>query len=188
MNKELEKLLKKVELTDDQIAAIDKEMTDNKVFVTQEEKIEERYSKAKDQKEALDKELKEANDLIADLKKSTASNDELQAKIADSEKRVTELQEQNQLQAKQSAVDLALVKNGAKNPRAVNALLDAEKIELGDGGVKGLDEQLEALKESDPYLFQSDNEEGQPSIVNEESPNGSSGNEKDPFDTVADSY
>lgn len=188
MNKELEKALKNVELTDEQISEIDKQMKEQKVFVTTEENIEERYSKAKSQKENLDKELKEANDLIADLKKNNASSEELQSKITDYEKQVQDLQTQNQVQAKQAAIDLGLMKYGAKNPRAVNALLDAEKIEVTDDGVKGLEEQLDGLKESDSYLFQIDNEDVQPTIVNEEDPNGSSGDDKDAFEEVVSRY
>lgn len=188
MNKELEKALKNAELTDEQISAVDKQMKEEKVFVTTEENIEERYSKAKTQKEALDTELKEANDLIADLKKNNASSEDLQTKIADYEKQVQDLQTENQAQAKQSAVDLAVVKYGAKNPRAVNALLDLEKIEVTEDGVKGVQEQLDGLKESDSYLFQDDNEQPQPTIVNEEDPNGSSGDDKDAFDEVVSRY
>lgn len=41
----------------------------------------------------------------------------------------------------------------ARNPRAVSALLDHTKIVLKDDKLDGIDEQLEALKKSDPYLF-----------------------------------
>ena len=188
MDKELEKVLKNVELTDEQIEAIGKQMAENKVFVTKEEKIEERYSKAKSQKESLESELKEAQALIADLKESGKTSEDLQTKISEYEKQLQDLQTQNQLQAKQSAVDIALIKSGARNPKAVSALLDAEKIELGDDGVKGLDEQLEALKVSEPYLFQSSDNGGQPGVINEEDPNGSSNDDKDAFDAVLEKY
>ncbi|EAE5404686.1 scaffolding protein, partial [Listeria monocytogenes] len=54
---------------------------------------------------------------------------------------------------KNSAIELALASAKAKNSKAVRALLDNDKLELTDEGLKGLDEQLEALQESDAYLF-----------------------------------
>ena len=52
-----------------------------------------------------------------------------------------------------SAVEIALMKAKAKNPKAARALLDESKIKLDGDKVLGLDDQLEALKKSDAYLF-----------------------------------
>ena len=52
-----------------------------------------------------------------------------------------------------SALDLALVAGKAKNPKLVKAALDMEKIKLDGDKVLGLDEQLESIRKSDPYLF-----------------------------------
>jgi hypothetical protein len=54
-----------------------------------------------------------------------------------------------------SAVELALGEAKAKNKTAVRALLaDLDKAEIAeDGTVKGLNEQITALRKSDPYLF-----------------------------------
>lgn len=46
-----------------------------------------------------------------------------------------------------------LIKEGAVNAKAVGALLDASKITIEDGQVKGIDEQITALRESDPWAF-----------------------------------
>lgn len=51
------------------------------------------------------------------------------------------------------ALDTAMEKAGARNSRAVMALIDREQISVKDGVVSGVGEQLEALKQSDPYLF-----------------------------------
>lgn len=56
-------------------------------------------------------------------------------------------------------LDNALGKSGAKNMKALKALLNNEKITYEqDGSIKGLDEQIEALKKSDSYLFDTANE------------------------------
>lgn len=51
------------------------------------------------------------------------------------------------------ALETAMEKAGARNSRAVMALIDREQISVKDGVVSGVGEQLEALKQSDPYLF-----------------------------------
>ena len=51
-------------------------------------------------------------------------------------------------------VRVALTAMGAKNARLAAKAIDYGKLELGeDGAVVGLEEQLEALSKSDPYLF-----------------------------------
>lgn len=61
--------------------------------------------------------------------------------------------ELNQLKVDQ-AVERQLNKFNVKNDKAVKALLDLKDVELGeDGSIKGLEEQLNTLKESDDYLF-----------------------------------
>ncbi len=56
---------------------------------------------------------------------------------------------------KGAAIELALTRAGARSAKAARALLREEELALGpDGRVEGLDAQLEALRESDPYLFE----------------------------------
>ena len=47
----------------------------------------------------------------------------------------------------------AIIKSGAKNEKAVKALLELDKITVDKDGVKGLSEQIEGLKKSCDYLF-----------------------------------
>lgn len=60
--------------------------------------------------------------------------------------------------AKHSAVDMAILKAGGRNTKAIKALLDMEKISMKeDGSLAGLD--LKALQESDGYLFTQESRE-----------------------------
>ncbi|EOE6413466.1 phage scaffolding protein [Enterococcus hirae] len=105
------------------------------------------------------KEQLDANQTELDsLKKAAEGNEELTTQLsdlqekydqakADSESKIAEIK-------KTSAVELALTQAGARNIKAAKALLDSEKLELTDEGIKGLDEQLNTLKESDGYLFE----------------------------------
>ena len=53
-----------------------------------------------------------------------------------------------------NAIDAALSAAGAKNSKAVKALLDTGKVKLGeDGKLTGLDEQLKEIQKTDAYLF-----------------------------------
>lgn len=53
------------------------------------------------------------------------------------------------------ATEKALMKAGARNIKAVGSLLEREKISLDEtGNLIGADEQIEAIKQSDPYLFE----------------------------------
>lgn len=175
-------------VTEEQAAEIVDGMAEEKFYLSSEENIDERYGKLKQQKEDLDTQLETSNTTIKDLKKSNQTNEELQTKISEYEGKIETLEQESADIQKQSAIELALVKNGARNPKAVQALLDAEKVELTDDGVKGLEEQLEVLKESDAYLFQAKDDDGNPQIQTDEDPNGGSQEETDVFEEAANRY
>ena len=53
-----------------------------------------------------------------------------------------------------NAIENALTVAGAKNSKAVKALLDVSKVKLGeDGKLTGWDDQIKAIQKSDAYLF-----------------------------------
>lgn len=51
------------------------------------------------------------------------------------------------------ALEKALSGAKARNSKAVRALLDMEQLQWEDGNLTGIQEQLEALKESESFLF-----------------------------------
>lgn len=174
-------------VTEEQAAEIVGGMPEKEFHLTKEEKLDERYAKLKQQKEDVDTQLETANTTIEDLKNSNKSNEDLQTKVTEYEGQIETLKEQSADIQKQSAIELSLVKNGARNPKAVKALLDVEKVELTDEGIKGLEEQLGALKESDAYLFQTKDDDGKPQIQSGEDPNGDNQEETDEFEDVINS-
>lgn len=99
---------------------------------------------------------------VADLKKlqkDNSDNEELKNQIKQLQKEHAEQEAkyQESLIAVQrdAALTSLLHEVKAKNPKAVSALLDQEKIIFKDGELSGVKEQLEALQESDGYLFES---------------------------------
>lgn len=61
-----------------------------------------------------------------------------------------------------SALELKLASSGARNTKALKGLLDMNKIELGEDGLTGFDEQLEAIKAENDYLFAAPGAGGMP--------------------------
>ncbi|MBQ7922293.1 MAG: phage scaffolding protein [Clostridia bacterium] len=77
---------------------------------------------------------------------------------------VAALQEQIRLMEKNHTADLqkmqiehetkyALTRMGAKNPSLAAKVLDMSAITMDNDGIHGLNEQLDKLRVSDPYLF-----------------------------------
>ena len=90
-----------------------------------------------------DKQLEEAGKAAGDNEALKKQLDEAIAKNkADSETAAAELAAYK----KDSAVNIALAQFGAKNPKAVAALLDLSKVSLDGENLIGLKDQLEAVK------------------------------------------
>lgn len=107
---------------------------------------------------SLQKSLKERDKQFSELQKAAEGNEELQKQIADLQKQNAEQEKAHQAELAQmklnNAIDNALAAAGAKNNKAVRALLDLSGVKLEeDGKLAGFAEQLEALQKSDGYLF-----------------------------------
>lgn len=105
----------------------------------------------------LQTQIKERDNQLKDLSSKAGNNEGLR-------KQIEELQNKNKIAKEEYegkiskmkfdyTLEKALNKAGAKNSKAVMALLNAEKIKLDGESLIGLDEQLTSLKTSDPYLF-----------------------------------
>lgn len=151
MNREF---LKEQGLTDEQIEAVMAEY--GKSINSYKEKVD-KVDSLQNQIDDYKQQLADRDKQLDDLSKQVKDNEELTAEInrlkEENEKATKELQEKLEKQAFEFALERALNKAGAKNPKAVKALLDTEKIKCVDDNLIGLDEQLTALKESDGYLF-----------------------------------
>ena len=102
--------------------------------------------------------IAERDTQLETLKKSSGDNAALQQQIADLQKANEEQQKAHDAEITQlrldNAVEAALLTAGAKNVKAVRALMDADKLKLEkDGTVSGLSEQIKAIQKSDDYLF-----------------------------------
>lgn len=106
--------------------------------------IREEYNSLKTD---IENELKIANKTIEEFQNKLDKYEKDYEKLKkDSEKKIGEIQFNY-------ALEKALNKSGAKNSKAIKALIDNEKVKLEGESIIGLDEQLKNLKTSDPYLF-----------------------------------
>lgn len=129
---------------------IDKVMAEHGKTVNE---TKSRLTETENELNAKVKDIATANQTIEDLQKSNKDNADLQKQIENYQTKLTEAETQRIADRKNAFIELGLTKAGVKNSKAVTALLDLDKISEGDKGWTGLDEQLEALKESDAYLF-----------------------------------
>lgn len=87
------------------------------------------------------------------LKASAGDNEELKKQIETMKQEKAHKAELAQLKL-DNAIENALTVAGAKNSKAVKALLDVSKVKLGeDGKLIGWDDQIKAIQKSDAYLF-----------------------------------
>lgn len=54
-----------------------------------------------------------------------------------------------------AALERELDRSGAKNRSLITKVIDLDSVEIDEDGVHGIAEQIDALRESDPYLFES---------------------------------
>lgn len=151
-----EELLKKVEGLTDDVAEKVLKAFEGYVPKARFDEVNE----AKKNAEAL---VKERDTQIEKLKEDNKGNEDLKnqiAKLQDDNKKAVEAKDAEIKKIKiDNAVNTALIGAGAKNTKAVLALLKLDGAELADDGtVKGLSEQIDALKkaEDSSFLFKSE--------------------------------
>lgn len=138
-------------LTEDQAKKVMDSLDGN--FVTKA-----RFNEVNEENKTLKQSVADRDKQLKDLKKSSGDNVELK-------KQIETLQQQNADQKKahdaemaqlklDNAIDAALTAAGAKNIKAVRAMIDTSKMKLGeDGTVEGLPDAIKAVQKSDSYMF-----------------------------------
>ena len=136
--------------------AIFSAMKENKIYTANEENLDVRYSKLKNEHESKLNELVEANNLIAELKKSNKGNEDLQSKITNYENQVTQLQEELQKTKLDSAIKVALLSEKAADvDYLMFKLKEKGELELDENDkIKGWNDKIAALKTQFPTQFE----------------------------------
>ena len=90
---------------------------------------------------------------------------------------------------KVNAINLALKDTKAHNPAALMKFIDVDAIELDENGKPKIDDVINGLKESDPYLFEAeDSGKPNPNILPPGNPAANGAGKADPFQAIMDSY
>ena len=125
-----------------------------------------RFNEVNEELKSVKKSVSDRDKQLEDLKKSAGDNTALTQQIADLQKANADQHKAHEQEIAalkfNNAVEMALTGAKAKNIKAVRAMLDDTKIKLGDDGkLTGFDEQIEALKKSDGYMFDVQQQTGQ---------------------------
>ena len=154
-------ILKAKGISEDIIKAVQDDMKTNNIFTASEENLDVRYGKLKTQHESASNQLKEANNLIAELKKSTEGQGDLQQKVAAYEQQIATLQADLKQAQIDGEVNVALLSAGVKPDDIdyVTFKLKAKgELEIDENGkIKGMDDKIAALKTQLPAQFAADN-------------------------------
>lgn len=150
-------ILKAKGISDELVQAVMDDMKANKIFTASEENLDVRYGKLKTQHDSVNQQLTEANALIADMKKSTKGQEELQSKVTAYETQIATLQAQLEETQIEADVHVALLSEGVK-PDDIDYVmfkLKAKgKLERGeDGKIRDMDDKIAALKTQLPAQF-----------------------------------
>lgn len=150
--------LQALNLTEEQINAIIEDYGKNYVSKAQFNEKNDAYKQAKQEIENL------TND-ISTLSEANKANEALQSQIKELQDAATQREADYNENIKNMKIDTAITKalskSGAMNETILTGLLDRTKIAIGeDNTITGIQEQIVALKESDPYLFKQDSIKG----------------------------
>ena len=145
--------------------------------------INEELKIVKGEKKTLEEDKKKVEDEYNNFKKGSISQTDYEAKKQEIENNSKAEIEKVRLESK---IDLAINNAKAKNVKSVKANLDLGKIKLDGDKLLGFDDQIEALKKSDAYLFEIDKSVNQGLNNNPGKRKEGEGYEDDELDNLSD--
>jgi septal ring factor EnvC (AmiA/AmiB activator) len=117
----------------------------------------DKYNEVAEAKKKHEADLQERDKQLEQLKQAAGNSEELKKQIealqAENKNAAEEWQAKMSQMKLDFALERALTAAKARNPKAVKALLDMDKVKLDGEQLLGLEDQLKTIKESDPYLF-----------------------------------
>lgn len=155
--------LKEMGLNDDQIASV---MT---AYGKEVNPLKEQINSLTSERDSLQQQVVDRDSQLDDLRKNAGENDDLKATIKQlqDDNKTAEAKYKNDLAAKEKSfkIEGALRDAKAKNIKAVISLINTDKVSVKkDGTLDGLTDQLDALKQSDGYLFGQTEQQGRINI------------------------
>lgn len=119
--------------------------------------------------DSLKQQLEQQSQALNDLQAKEGASEEVKQQLTDLQAKFEAYKtdsEANLAQVKKTnAVALALKDVGAHNSDDLMKFIDLDKIELGEDGKPVLEETINGLRETSPYLFQAQSEPQNPNIT-----------------------
>lgn len=144
--------------------------------------------------DTLKQQLETQSTTLEELKKSSEANSDVKQALEKLQQEYEQykVESDSKLQKinKTNAIALALKDVKAHDSDVLMKLIDIDKIELGEDGKPKLDEVVNGLRESKPFLFEQEQvqQQAQPQIVVGGNPNGTGQAETDPFQAIINQY
>lgn len=175
--------LKTLGIEGDNLEKIMTEVGKDKGISAEKVELQSKIDDLTSQNETLTGQIKERDSQLNTLKKSAGDNEELKTQIKslqdENKQTATDYQAKLAEQSKNFKIDSALRDAKARNPKAVKALLDLEKVSVDGDNLVGFNDQLEAVKKDNDYMFETVNPNNPPKpgvkIVNPNNPSGEGG-------------
>lgn len=136
----------------------------------------------KQERDSIKEQLEDVTEKLTEAQKQAEQGSDLSEQLktlqADFDKSKTEAEDNLKAIKKSYEIQNALTAAGAKNAKAVTALLDVDKVNFDDnGGLIGLKEQLDKVKNDNDFLF-ADGAQNTPKIVTGGNPNPGTGKDE----------
>ncbi|EPT35802.1 phage scaffolding protein [Streptococcus agalactiae] len=142
--------------------------------------------------DTLKQQLEQQTQTVKELQEKEGASEESKQQLADLQAQFDQYKTDNEAKlaqvTKTNAVALALKDVGAYNSEDLMKFIDLDKIELGEDGKPLLDDTINALKESSPYLFQGEDEQPNPTISIGGNPAAEPGEKGNAFDEIMSKY
>lgn len=150
--------LKTLGIEGDNLEKIMTEVGKDKGISAEKVELQSKIDDLTSQNETLTGQIKERDDQLNTLKKSVGDNEELKAQIKslqdENKQTTTDYQTKLSEQSKNFKIDSALRDAKARNPKTVKALLDLDKVSVDGDNLVGFNDQLEAVKKDNDFLFE----------------------------------
>ena len=154
--------------------------------------INEAKSDLQAENETLKGQLEQQNQAIEALKVKEGASEESKQQLADLQAQFEQYKLDSEATlaqvTKTNAVALALKDVGAFNSNDLMKFIDLDKIELDEAGKPLLDDTINGLRETSPYLFQAQEPQPQPNITVGGNPSAGSDKQGDAFDEILSKY
>ena len=133
----------------------DMDLVDSKEYVAKNI-----HTQVETERDNYKKEVPNRDKQIKTLEPLTKDNEELKTKLQTIQEENKAALEQKEAETQKiifsNALDNALKSFKAKNPKVLKGLLDIDKLKLDGDNIIGLNDQIEAIKKTDTYLFEKD--------------------------------